>query len=182
MANPLELVKAHPVAATVGAVVIFGAILFALNSGGGDVAVPVSGDPSGELAGQYAMQQLSISAGLEQSKIDAAKELATMQNTTAVTLAQLDSARAADEAQKGFQLELERLASSERVSTQQTTVQASLAQQTLQTQKDLATMQSSNIAAQLKAQRDLQLAGINAQLEAQRIASQPKGLLSWLFG
>lgn len=210
--TPVELVKQHPVATGIGALVVFGAVLLFINNGGetedGSAVLPAYA-PS--YADNSAYQVAQLAAATKMAEIDAARELGIATLATQQTIAgyERDVAFNANEIAGNVQITdiTEANATQRLVSTLQANVaikqadselSAYLAQQgTIREQQSYAyqsmlrgyeTQQSianSNASiAQSQAQYAAQIAQsqIGASLESQRIAKQPSGLLSFLFG
>jgi hypothetical protein len=168
MANPIEIAKAHPIAATVG-VIIFGVVLMFM--GGGSQATSVDGGADGELAGSIALQQMQAQLQARQYEVGAQKEVALNTTAAQLTAAQLAKEVAMFEGANARAIEEARLAAAERTTTLVSTLEAKNASDRLKAETDMFNATQATIRAQQQAA--LQLAEIN---------SRPRGLLSFLFG
>ena len=182
MANPLEIVKAHPIATGVVVVVVIGAVL--LFSGGGDsVSYAESGSaPGDELSAGLAMQQLQASLSAKSMEIAAQKEVAINENATQLTLAQLAKDVAIQQGAWAYNVEESRLASEERVTTSTNTLTAALKQKELENERAASDAQFATIKAQSDAILDMSKINAQTQLNIVKEQNKPRGLFSFLFG
>lgn len=210
--TPVELVKQHPVATGIGALVVFGAVLLFMNNGGdaedGSAVLPAYA-PS--YADNSAYQVAQLAASTKMAEIDASRELGLATLATQQTIAgyERDVAFNANEIAGSVKIaDITEANNTQRlVSTLQAqTVQAGYAAETQRYAASQATLQRQNelayagIVEGYKAQQSIAATNANAlivsaqygaqvsqsqiaaSVESQRIAKQPSGLLSFLFG
>jgi hypothetical protein len=177
MINPITLVKEHPVI-TIGGVVGVVVIVLMLNNAGGapaDTGASYASynDPTATANAQMAAMSLQVNA---------AKEVELNKNATALSIAQLSAAQADAERLSNQALRERELQSQETLGALSIGANKEIQLAGLSTQERVAASMSDIQKTALNAQQETARIMANAQIEQARIASQPKGLFSWLFG
>lgn len=176
--NPIAIVQKHPLAVGASVLAVIAVVVIASGMGGGSTEVAtVQPDDGAAMAGlqlQQLQQQAQLAAGetnaklqLGMAQVAASKEVAVLQAQTQqtanaiagnVALAQVDATK--------YQSSLAADVEGRRIAAELAERQS--AQATIQAQSQAQIAQTNAILA--------------AQIEQARIAAQPKGLFSWLFG
>lgn len=179
MANPFEIVKAHPMATAAAVVVIIGAVL--LFSGGDDGGATVAYE-GGDQSAAIALQQQAGQQAAQQFAISAQRDVEMAANETAKYLGNLDAMNNA--AAIAANLELGKLQTqTNAVSTDlANTLAAKLSGDQIAAQTAQNQAQYLSLAAQMKSQADIAMASINAQVQVAKINKPKQGLFSKIFG
>lgn len=184
MANPLEIVKKHPIATGVVIVVVVGAVL--LFSGGDSTATYADSgggyDPNGELSAAAAMQQVQAQLSARSMELQAQKEVALNEQATQIELAKLAKDAAITTGSWAYQIEESRIAAQEREGTLINTLTANLREKELANEAAQTTAQFATIQAQSAALLESQKLNSQTQLNIVKEQNKPRGLFSFLFG
>lgn len=180
MANPIELVKAHPIAST-AAIVAVVAIVFLLAGSGGDESYTTGSDGyDSNAAMQYAQFQAQQQG--QQLAVGASKEVALAEQATARYLADLAHQDRSAELAANLQLGTRTLETNAAVTSQTNLLAATIEGQRIKASSDAVAAQYASMSSQIASQAAIAKASIDAQIAVARINKPKRGLFSKIFG
>lgn len=172
----IDLLKKHPVAASIGAVVVFGGVLLVMNSGGQEVSY---GGPVSDVAAGTDLQAMQQAFQLQMGGINAQVQNAAQEREAAITLAQIEVQSKKDLAAMMVNLESQRISADTQTAQLVSTLAAGV-----QTKSIDAEVAKENINANIINKQTDALVSINAmmqQTQQQAIKKQCSGFFDCLF-
>lgn len=175
MANPIQLIKSHPIATVSAVAGVFLLVMLVSSSGGSASGQQVVSGSSGAPDNSFATMQAQLSA--QAMQVGAQRDVQLAGQQTAIQLATIDAQTKAAQIAAGLVLGEDQLQNQ----AQQSTLAAQVQGEQIKAASDQSAMQFATIQQQSKNQMDISLAAINAQTT---IAVKPKncGLLGMIFG
>lgn len=183
MANPIELVKQHPVmSGTIAVVVVIGGVLL-FSGGGGGTATTSSGGLSD--AAIQASTQLQLAQGQIQAHAgDTAAALQGNRDTIAgnISMATLGYGSQDKQSTLAAQIAAQQIAAQQESTDLVNTLAAHVQGQQIEEQGAAMQAQYASLTAQINSANQLAQDTINAQVKIAQINKPQPGLFSWLFG
>lgn len=172
----IDLIKRHPVASSVGAIVIFGGVILVMNSGGQEIS---SGGPVSDVQAGTDLQSMQQAFQLQMGAINAQIQNSAGEREAAITLAQIDTQSKKDLALLSVDLERERINADKQTAALVSTLAAQV-----QTKSINAEVAKENINAGIINNQTKALVSINQmmqQTQQKAIKKQCSGFFSCLF-
>ena len=180
--SPIEIVKKHPVAIGIGAVVIVGAFILLSSGVGGSQVVGSTGPSDAEIAAGLQLQQLQAAGQAQSLQVGAQREIELANTAAQLELGKLSIAQQSASDSLAASVALAQINANQ----QTTSLTSTLASQVqiaginadpAQTPAMLATMTRPS-----ELQASTATAAINAQVQIAKINKPKQGLFSKIFG
>lgn len=175
--NPIGFAKSHPVAVGVG-VIGLAIVLFLALGPDGDVIDGGAVSTSSDVGTGTALQQYQAQMQAQAMMVGAQKEIALAEQATALKVAELSFNSRAQEISAQKELGLASLDTTYKVST----LQSALESHKISAEVENKRTEQAMLSTQLQNSLETMKLAFASQTEQAKIAAQPKGLFSWLFG